>query len=222
MHGFGEFSFGFGGYDFEDDVLGADDSSAYMARVRGAVTTHRGIGGGFDVKFLVPRDNFYEQTINSTDAIQSDFYGHFLVTMAAADRFRMPLRIGPYFSQVRAEFEVSSDVTRYDSLGFRVEIEPEVLLFGRGRGQASAFARFSAGLHDSSIDDESTNRHYHSYGHTLGFESGFRFAIGPMAFSAAYVYHENRIAESDRENGLVIPQLETDFQGVLFGLGGRF
>jgi hypothetical protein len=216
----------FGDFEFKDDVLGKDDSRAYMQRIEGGVMTPRGIGGGGEFKVFVPHDDFYERTVSRTEAAQVEFYGYFQADPSAHatdGRFRMPMRIGPYFSNVAAEFTVSGDDTDYSSFGLRAELLPELVLSPPHQDfEASLVGRLSAGTHSTSIDDESTDEVYWSSGYSLGVEVGFRVVIGPISLSTAYIHHTSTVRESDTERNLFIPRLETDFEGVLFSVGASF
>ena len=221
FHFYGMFSAAVGDYDFDDDFYGHDDNSANMARLRFGGGDRRGNGGGVDFKFLVPDDDPYENTAVELDTSQFDFF-FFFMHHASASRFRMPLRVGPYLSSVFTELNSNGDDTDYTNIGVRLEIEPEVVLMDTGELELSLVTLFSIGGHATFIDDDVSDQEYLSSGGTFNAEAGVRMRIGDIAVGSSFVFNKMTIDQSDPENGVRIPRLETEFTGVQFTVGVRF
>ena len=60
------------------------------------------------------------------------------------------------------------------------------------------------------------------FGGSRHMEFGMRMVFGRVSTSASYIYNRHVVRESDIENGLFIPRLETNFEGVQFSLGMSF
>ena len=210
-----------GEYDYDDEGFGLDDTDARMHRFSLGGGNRRGRGAGMDLKVIIPDDDLYRGTAQAADVQNFDLF-FFFMSHTAQGRFRMPLRVGPYLNRVDTDFLGTNQETDYINMGFRVNFDPEVILYESDEAELSLVSSFSGGLHATFIDDDLTNDEFSSSGTTLGAEFGVRATLGQVQLSTGIIYNTLVVHESDPEGGTRIPRLDTDFTGIQFSLGVRF
>jgi hypothetical protein len=217
----------FAGGDYDHDPEGAvhDETDAgffgLLAEVSGASS---GIGGGIELEVMGTDDDLFE---NGPVEQQISTFGiapFFLCRMRAGDRFRIPVRIGPWLHFLDAEDEGSSDSLTWATLGLRFAVEPEMVLVQDRDFQLSLFSEVSLAGGGSVVHEElgSTDEDYETTGGVFGLEIGPRFRMSHFFASVSFLHRGISMDESDSENGVRIPGFDSEFNALAFSFGGGF
>ncbi|MGE3163863.1 MAG: hypothetical protein AB7O52_03090 [Planctomycetota bacterium] len=204
-----------------------DREVAGLSRLRIEFAAPAGVGFGAAVEGMTSDDDLFEEDgFAAQEASMSDVFVYVLFQPGLERRIRVPIRVGPYFRGLQLEDDAGPDEVTWGSVGFRAEIEPEVVIVADPHAELSVFAGVGLGYHGTviEVDTPSTSfeDQFESDGSTLGVEAGLRGRVYALAWALSYIYRGVRIDESDPELGLFVRETQADFQGVAFTLGVRF
>jgi opacity protein-like surface antigen len=142
-----------------------------------------------------------------------------------SDRFRVPLRVGPYFHRVELKEDSSSTKVDWDGYGVRLEASPEVWLLRRDAFAFGLSGDVSIGAHVTDIDLKSSgfSDSFSGNGYTFGAGIGVAALFGNhVTAELGYVYRLTNEKESDASNGIIVREATQSFRGVVLQLGVRF
>ena len=223
---------GFGNYEHEtegDNGTASGDTDGGYLRLRGEYVTHIrnfGVGGGFSLEGSASDDELLEDS-GSTDAEggMSDLFMFVVGVPVETDRFRLPVRLGPYLHRMMLEEDSSDTEIDWDSIGVRCEVEPEFWFLRRDNFALGIVGDFSAGLHATSIDVEvgGIDDDFDGDGLTFGAGGGVQALLGDhVTTKVGFVYRSTFEDESDDSGGVVVREADANFAGFVFQLGVRF
>lgn len=190
-------------------------------------------GGGFSLGLAVDDglsgDN-NPAMLHTSDVYGVEFFGHLTLRPTGGERFRMPIRIGPYISHTSVADSgptlARGQTTDYAVLGLRLEVEPELDFFQENEMVASVFVKqalgggvagVSRGIDEETFDTRERN---HSFG------IGVRFRVNKFHSELGYVYRYSEYDETDSEvvsnNLMTLPGAEFEFTGLMISMGIRW
>jgi hypothetical protein len=202
-----------------------DTDGRYLA-LRAEYVGGASIGGGISVEGTASDDQLFADA-GSPDAKGStgDVFVYFVGVPRAGDRFRIPLRVGPYFHRLELKEDSSSTKIDWDGIGLRIEASPEWWLLRRDDFSFGLAGDLSIGAHATSIDAKSSgfSDNFDGNGWTFGAGLGVAAMFGNHVTSRlGYVYRTTNEAESDASNGIFVREATQTFRGVILAVGVRF
>jgi hypothetical protein len=145
----------------------------------------------------------------------------------AGQRFRMPIRYGPWLDRYHLEAEANPNEFTWRTLGLSVEVEPEVVVFRRDRLECSIYGVCAGGAGFTLVDVDvpGVNEWFDTIGRRWRIELGARVRTGAFAAGVFYFLRGNRFDESDSTSAagtrLRVPEVFTQDHGVGFAIGVR-
>lgn len=215
------------GGDFEHDIHGSfkDDTSASFLGLQVEGNTRSGFGGGVSVEMTQSDDDlFANQAATSAQDTIVEIDPYFLYRVRAGERFRMPVRFGPWIHVLTLEDQNSSDTLDWVSLGLRAAVEPEFALVRAEDFELSLFAELSVagGSTRIHLDSSGGDEDFDSSSAAFGFEFGPRFRWSHFHAGVSYLHRGLAVDESDPENNAVVRAIDTSFDAIAFSFGGGF
>jgi len=224
-----------GNYGFDSDLAGFDDDAdAGLLQARFEYTTRKGIGGGIRFEhFRTERDeglfrdpsNLFDR---GTQARSSTFLAHGTFRFEQ-HRFSMPVRFGILVNGLTLDDHAATDPeTDYVSAGPFFEVEPELILFHRGKMEMSVYTQAGFGAAgtlievDGELDANGDLREYESSTGFAMFEVGTRLKVGKAQFGIAFVGRYQSMDRSEFEGNNFIFGYDSGFEGVLLTAGVTF
>jgi len=195
------------------------------------------VGGGIMLEAGEADDdldsNVFGGTERGAEAAFAEFYPHLTIRPTGGERFRIPIRIGPYVQAQHVEPNSVAGEYVYANVGGRVGVEPEVDVVLTDSVRCSLFGGVSFGLGVGLIEVDSTTdtEEFETTAASVGFDAGVRLTLSKFLVSLSYVYRKTTYDESDPEPlGGTAPGVfnnmvsETDFvfDGLMFTLGFRW
>jgi hypothetical protein len=182
------------------------------------------IGIADDINEKAPPPN------NSPDS-SYDSFGVFLAASYRAtmdERFRLPVRFGPYFLKSEEKDVLSTFGTlERSNWGFKLAVEPEVVLsqtVTAGKvSEISVFGEFGCGAGPAKVKDNVDDED--AYAFTLSWEVGFRYRFtNGITAGVSWYDQKNHVGTTESYNNPLISfnGLDDDFTGVMITLGLRF
>lgn len=225
----GSFGAAGGNYGFDSDLSGFDDDAdAGLLQARFEYTTRKGIGGGIRFEhFRTDRDEgLFRDPSNvldrGTQARSNTFLAHGTFRFQQ-HRFSMPVRFGILVNGLTLDDHGATDPeTQYVSAGPFFEVEPELVLFHRGKIDLSVYAQAGFGVAGTSIEVDGDMRDYDSSTGFAMFEVGTRVTVGKAQFGVAFVGRYRSMDRSEFEGNSFIYGFDSSFEGVLFTAGITF
>ncbi|MBK8178390.1 MAG: hypothetical protein IPK67_05740 [Planctomycetes bacterium] len=213
-----------GRYRHDTDGVGDDRTRASLVGVRLEGATPSGIGGGVSLEFTGSDDDLFEDQGTPTQAASADIAPYFLWRAVQTPRFRMPLRAGPWIQTLVLEDQNTDDTTTWVTGGLRLELEPEVVLISNRTLELLLHSRLTlaGGGTWIEVDSPGNDDEYESSAGAFGFEFGPRLRWSHFQGGVFFLHRSMSIDESDRENGVRIPEQDNSFNAVAFSFGGRF
>jgi hypothetical protein len=212
-----------GSFDFETEAPNPNgDADAAMLRLSFEATSARGIGGGVRLESLGTDDDlFADAGFPDTQAGLGNLFAHFTYRLES-HRFAMPMRAGLMLNGLTIEDDAAGTEDEFASFGPYVEVAPEIVLARSGRTQFSLFGEVGFGFGATAIELDGDSRDYESVTGFAGLELGARLLMGPIELGLSYVGRWQSTDESDPEGGLVVPEYDIDFNGLLFSFAVVF
>ncbi len=218
------FGYAVGKYDHETRMSGKDDNvAAGMLRARTEFIARSGFGVGGAVEIMGTDDELFNNVgVTDGEASSLDIYPYAIVRLSE-DEVRMPLRIGPFYHGLRLEDNTLLETT-WSSLGARIEIEPEITIFQRGKNSISMFAELGGAVHVSNVevDTGTSDQDFHADGYQLRGNAGLRGTWSGFTASLSYIIRYHNVDKTDSENGVFVSEIDTHFRGIFFEGGFRF
>ncbi|MFN7587962.1 MAG: hypothetical protein ACK501_16995 [Planctomycetota bacterium] len=142
------------------------------------------------------------------------------------DKFRLPVRFGPFFNQSEQEIPGSADgdIER-SSLGVRLAAEPEYIVFqhsedGKVR-ELSLFAEFGCGAGPAKVKDNADSED--AYAFNFNWEVGARYRMpSGLLVGLSYMAMKNHYGTTESYNNAVFFGVDDDFGGFMVTAGLRF
>jgi len=215
------------GGEYEHDADGSfdDETEAGFVGLLAEATNRSGFGGGVSIEVMNSEDDLFEgQAAKESQATSVEFSPFFLYRVHGGDRFRMPVRVGPWIHALTLDEQHSSDSLTWVSIGLRLAVEPEIVL-ARGEGfEFSLFSEVSLAGGGTEVHQElgSGDDDYDTDGGAFGFEIGPRFRWSHFSAGVSFLHRSLSFDESDRENGVTIPGIDTSFDALAISFGGGF
>lgn len=202
-----------------------DTDGRYLA-LRTEYVGDASVGGGISVEETASDDQLFADA-GSPDAKGStgDVFAYFVGVPRAGDRFRVPLRAGPYFHRLEVKEDSSSTKIDWNGIGLRLEASPEWWLLRQDAVSFGLAGDVSIGAHATAIDARSNgfSDNFDGSGWTFGAGLGVAAMFGNHVTSRlGYVYRTTNEAESDASNGIVVREAKQTFRGVILAVGVRF
>ena len=163
------------------------------------------------------------------EAASIDIFPYAVIAFANS-RARMPVRIGPYYHALRLEDDTPVETT-WSSLGARLEVEPEIVLYEREKNAVSLFMELGGSLHVSNVERDSgaIEQDFTSDGYQLRSNAGLRGQWSGFTASISYLVRYYSVNQTDTETDKTNPTtrtsidaIDTLFQGLYFEGGFRF
>jgi hypothetical protein len=226
---FGELTMAGGVYSHNtrsDGSAASGHADAAFGGMRCEYVFDRGIGGGISLEGTGSDNNLFGDTGPiDVRGRTGDAFLYFVGVPTTDADFRIPMRAGPYFHSVVLDDDRTSLQTRWNGVGLRIEVEPEVWLIRSGRFAFGLVGGASAGVHFTQVKlkgggGETT---FDGSGATLGGEAGFQALWGQhVTTRLGYLYRVTREDESDPKGGLTVNGVNATFNGVMLSVGVRF
>ena len=209
-----------------DGGLASGDSDGTYGALRAEYVGDQKMGGGLAVEAASSDDELLADA-GSPDAEGSmrDVFLYFVGVPVDDDRFRIPLRAGPYFHRTELKEDSSATKIDWDGFGLRIEASPELWLLRRDAFSLGLAGDLSLGAHVTSIDAKSSgfSETFDGDGWTLGAGLGVAAMFGRhVTTQLGYVYRMTNESESDETNGIVVREATQTFRGFVLELGVRF
>ncbi len=213
-----------GTYEHEFDSTVKDDTSASFVGLVVEGSSRSGFGGGLSLEIMASDDNLFENQGAATQAATVEFAPFFLYRVRAGERFRMPVRVGPWIHALTLEDQASSDSLSWTSYGLRAAVEPEFALVHSQNFDLTMFAGLSLAGGATTIEEDlaSGNETYDSNATAFGFELGPRFRWPHFLAGISYLHRELSADQSDFVNNFAIRGIDTSYDGLAFTFGGGF
>jgi len=168
--------------------------------------------------------------LHLSDVFRVEFFGHLTLRPTGGERFRMPIRIGPYISHTSVADSGSSlargQTTDYAALGLRLEVEPEFDFFQENDMVASVFLKQSIGGGVAGVSRGVDEETFDTTERRRSFGLGVRFRVNKFHSELGYVYRYSDYQETDSEvvdNKLItLPGAEFEFTGLMISMGIRW
>lgn len=196
-----------------------DSTDAQMYRLQ--VEAAGAVGGGANLEVVRTDDDLHTTAPTGADIEQVDFFGHLTIRTANADRFRCPVRVGPFFNITDLRGG-SQSLLRTATFGLRIGVEPEFDVVLNDRFRLSLFGNVNFSGGGSSIDSDVIITEYDSTATALGVDCGVRASMPGFTASVAYVLRALNVDESDVSGGTFAKEADYDFNGIQFSLGVRW
>ena len=148
--------FGLGKVDFE--VPGAKADSNAMLFGLGVDAGNGNLGGGVQLDVYLSEDDILGPAFTESYVLGAEAFPHFTYRPAVGDRFRIPLRIGPYVQlhSLDAETAANDATISYLSIGGQFEVEPEFDIMRKDNFAFGIHGRLRFGGAWATIDDDTT------------------------------------------------------------------
>ncbi|MEO6709366.1 MAG: hypothetical protein ABI054_07525 [Planctomycetota bacterium] len=214
-----------GDYDHDTDGSFDDETKAGFVGLRAEASNRSGLGGGVSIEVMNSDDDLFEgQTANESQATSVEIAPFFLYRVDGGDRFRMPLRAGPWIHALTLDEQHSSDSLTWVSVGLRVAVEPEIVLARSEGFEFSLFSEVSLAGGGTQVHQElgSGDEDYDTGGGAFGFEIGPRFRWSHFSAGVSLLHRSLSFDKSDRENNVRIPGIDTSFDAFAISFGGGF
>jgi hypothetical protein len=191
----------------------------------------RGFGGGISLELISVRDDLHDNAVgvSSSDTDSWELFGHFSARPVGGNKFRMPIRFGPFMHGMRQDLNgASPDEVDYFTFGIRVEIEPEFDIYREDDSALSVFwgGKLFSGVALVDVETTTFDETFDTTVAGYGLTTGVRFSARRFFTQAAYVYNFRRFDESDAEfvGGLFQTANEAEFtyDGFMFSMGLRW
>ncbi len=142
------------------------------------------------------------------------------------DKFRLPVRFGPFFQtseqEVPAGFD--GDIER-SSIGVRLAAEPEYIVFQQATDgkirELSVFAEFGCGAGPAEVKDSVDKEDGYAFNFNWEIGARYRFPSGLMV-GLSYMQMKNHFAATESYNNVVFSGVDDDFGGIMISAGLRF
>lgn len=220
------FTLASGRFDHETRGSNLDDRQpAGFARLQVEGISAEGLGAGISVEGLTSDDDLFESDgFTPQEARMSDIFLYVVFQGSQQGKFRVPLRVGPYFRRLLLEDQANGDEVDWRNFGVRLEIEPEFIIHHSGYHEWTGFLLAGFGYHGSDVDIESTTvtDSFDSEGSTFSFEAGTRIRLAGFSAGLSYIYRGLFVDQTDRENGLFVREIDSTFNGIAVQFGARF
>ncbi|MCA8960266.1 MAG: hypothetical protein KDC38_07120 [Planctomycetes bacterium] len=216
-----------GEYDHETQGSTLDgDTAAGLLRFTAEGVGRPGFGGGVAIEFGASDDDLFDDvSVTNGEARFFDAFIHATFRLAPSPYFRMPVRVGPYLHALGLEFDPNTDVT-WASVGARVQVEPEVLVYRGPHAEVGIFTELTVGAHSTRVDRDTNNPltddEYDTEGYTAGVSVGVRGRWKGFTAGLAYIHRTMQFDESDPENGVFIREARGQFNGLMAEMGFSF
>lgn len=218
-----------GGRDEHDiDGAGQDDTDAGLLGVLIEAHGDNGIGGGISIETMGTDDDLFQST-GALEASWVEVAPFFLYEIVSGDRFRMPLRAGPWIHVLEVNDANNSDFIRWGSVGVRLAVEPEVVISRNEDFAFSLFSSVSVAGGSTGIDAEVGNidHKFDTDGGAFGLELGPRIRWSHFMASVSFIHRTVSMDDSDTETvngtpGVFIRGFDNDFDAIAFTFGGGF
>lgn len=205
--------------DFDGGGEGKTDANLFALQFEGYST--RGFGGGIRLEGIgSDSDLFASSGLPDTEADLAELSLFFCYRLEKG-RFRMPIRTGPTFINYEIKFFDDSKAI-YDTVGARVEVEPEFAFVQGPNTNWGLFANLGLGIGLTRIETSPSTTDNDSTALLGKFEIGTRAQLGPVLMDLGYVFRQMNIDESDVVEGTFYRETDTTFSGVQFTIGARF
>lgn len=209
-----------------DGGLASGDTDGGFAALRFEGISNSGIGGGIALEGTGSDDDLMiDAGTPNVDGSTGDVFAYFVGDPINSDRFRLPLRVGPYFHRLELNDDTTPGTIDWDGVGLRLEAGPEVWLLRRNAFSLGLTGSVSIGAHVTSIDAEVAGLSDTFDGDGLTFGAGLGIAAlfaNHVTTQLGYVYRMTRESESDPSNGVFVREATQSFSGVVLQIGGRF
>jgi hypothetical protein len=142
------------------------------------------------------------------------------------DKFRLPVRFGPFFNQSEQEDQgsVFGDVER-SSVGVRLAAEPEYIVFQHNENgkvrELSVFAEFGCGSGPAKVKDSVDSED--GYAFNFNWEVGARYRMpSGLLVGLSYMAMKNHYGTTESYNNTAFFGVDDDFGGFMISAGLRF
>ena len=209
---------------FENEFSGGADSKtdADFFALQFEGYSDQGFGGGIRLEGIgTDNDLFSNFGIADSQADLGELSLYFCYRLEK-DRFRMPIRVGPTFINYEVKDNTFNQQVDYNTVGARVEIEPEISIIQSPNTSWGLFANLGFGFGLTRIETSPSSFEADSIALLGKFEFGTRAQLGPILMDLGYVLRQMNIDESEVVNGNAYSEVDTTFSGVQFTIGGRF
>ncbi len=214
-----------GTYEHDTDGSLKDDTGASFVGLIVEGSTRSGFGGGLSLEVMASKDDLFQnQATSSAQVTTVEFAPFFLYRMRAGERFRMPIRVGPWIHALTLEDQGSSDSLEWASFGLRAAAEPEFVVVQGNDLELSVFAGLSlaGGATRIQLDSTAGDETFDSSAGAFGFELGPRLRWSHFVAGVSYLHRGLSVDESDPENNVVVRGIDTTYDGLAFTFGGGF
>jgi hypothetical protein len=180
------------------------------------------IGGGIKLDFYLSDDDLIPAGPGvETTAFGASVFPH-VTFRPGADKFRVPIRVGPEFILHAVKVDGSPGSADFDwvSYGMGLEVEPEYDFFRDDKSALSIYGGLHGGVGlvfiSGPVDD------YDSNSATFGAEIGLRYEIAAFLVSAGFSTRTTTYDQSDPEAGFTVPETDFTFRGFFISAGARW
>ena len=214
----------FGGGTWEHTTSGVaaltDDTDARYMRLGFEIIGRNDFGGGLRLEGTVSDDDLFVQSGGvAAEAGDGELFLHGTGVFGGGpdDVVRMPLRFGLFLRNYRIEERVGGNAIDWQSVGPRVEFEPELRLVGDEDVQWGLYARTGFCFGITSIDNDASTDTFDSTMFGFDFGLGTRLGLGPVQLDIGYLLRTHDVEESDYVGGAFIRAIDAEFRGVVVG-----
>lgn len=214
-----------GTYDHEfDGSILEDDTSASFVGLIVEGNSRSGFGGGLSLEIMGSDDNLFEDQGAPAQAATLEFAPFFLYRVRAGERFRMPVRVGPWIHVLTLDDQASSDSLDWVSYGLRAAVEPEIAVVHSPNFDLTLFAGLSLAAGATTIQEDFSgiDETYDSTSTAFGFELGPRFRWTHFFAGISYLHRGLSVDESEFVNNFAIRAIDTSYDGIAVTFGGGF
>lgn len=224
-----EVGVGAGSYGISVDGLGSSSTNAGLFELALESVSASHIGGGARLRGIGSGDDL--QLDDPTTPLPSDgeplqagdglFYVHATYDPGEGAK-RLPIRFGLASNVLDVEGQLTGDTLTASSFGPRFEFAPQLPLTKSDGFSLAATGLLGLGYgftsieENDSVGDWSTNAFFYDLG--IGLRADFKNVYLDLGFR----YLGSSYSESDESLGVVIRAVDTDFTGVVLGLGAKF
>lgn len=202
-------------------VSGSGD--AFGFRLKGEHYLESDLGFHASINFTKADDVF--SGIRSGISSSEIFLG--LAYRATVDnKFRLPVRFGPFFHESEQEVPAGGDgdIER-STIGVRLAAEPEYIVFQQNEGgkirELSVFAEFGCGAGPAEVKDNVDSED--GYAFNFNYEIGARYRMpSGLLVGLSYMAMKNHYGATETFNNAIFNGVDDDFGGFVISAGLRF